>query len=291
MNFLSLKKNRFVTGCISVSLIILCSSCASNQEYIKYTSDQINALQKITNELKDSTGASIDNINSSQASILVEIDTLKNELRELAGRVEDNEHLIKYNLEKELGEQGDAKTDLASIAEKIDRLEKMVNYQHKYLNLEPFEYISKTDDPSKPMGDGNLTPLNTINGVEKPKDVLVYESSLDLFNDEKYDQALISFKSFLETYPRSDLADNAQFWIGECFMGLNQYDNAILEFNKVIKNYPNENKVPNAMFRQAVAWQKIGDLTSAKIVLKNLIKMYPKSPEAADAEKKLASMK
>jgi tol-pal system protein YbgF len=291
MNLLSLYKNRLVPGGIILSLLVLCSACASNQEYIKYTTDQINELQKVTAELKESTGAKLDNISSSQASITSEIETLKNELRELAGRVEDNEHLIKYNLEKELGEQGDAKIDLNAIAEKVDRLEKMVKHLHQYLNLEPFEYINKTGELTKPAGDNNTTTLNTINGVEKPKDVLLYESSLDLFNAEKYDQALSSFKSFLEAYPKSDLADNAQFWIGECHMGLNQYDHAILEFNKVIKNYPNENKVPNAMYRQAVAMQKIGELTGAKIVLKNLIKMYPKSPEAADAEKKLSSMK
>jgi len=95
----------------------------------------------------------------------------------------------------------------------------------------------------------------------------------------------------LDTYPKSDLADNAQFWIGECFMGLKQYEHAILEFNKVIKNYPKENKVPNAMYRQAIAMQKIDEATGAKIVLKNLIKTYPNSPEAADAKKKLSSMK
>ncbi len=291
MNHLSLNKNRLTAGTVLISLLLFCSSCGPNQEYIKYTTDQISALQKATAELKESTGTKIDTVNSSQAAIMVEIDALKNDLRELAGRVEDNEHLIKYNLEKELGEKGDAKADINVIAEKIDRLEKMVNHHHQYLNLEPFQYINKTNDPATPVSEGNVTTLNTVNGVEKAKDVLLYESSLDLFNDEKYEQALSSFKSFLDTYPKSNLADNAQFWIGECFMGLNQYEHAILEFNKVIKNYPKENKVPNAMYRQAIAMQKIGEATGAKIVLKNLIKMYPKSPEAADAEKKLASMK
>jgi tol-pal system protein YbgF len=291
MNLLYLDKNRPTAAGIFISLLLFCSACANNQEYIKYTTDQINALQKTTAELKESTDAKIDTINSSQASIMVEIEAIKKDLRELTGRVEDNENLIKYNLEKDLGEQGDAKTELSKALEKIDRLEKMVNYHHKYLNLEPFIYKDSKDGTEKPSGDNDATILNTINGVEKPKDVLLYESGLDLFNDEKYEQAISSFKTFLDTYPKSDLADNAQFWIGECFMGLKQYDMAIRAFQDVIKKYPKENKVPNAMLRQAIAWQKIGDSTSAGIVLKNLIKEYPKSPEAADAEKKLSSMK
>ena len=291
MNLLSLNKNSLAAGGVLVSLLLFCASCATDQEFIKYTTDQINALQKATAELKESTGASIDTVNSSQAAIMVEIETLKSDLRELSGRVEDNEHLIKYNLEKELGEKGDAKADLNVIAEKVERLEKMVTYQQQYLNLEPFEYINKDTGEVTPSPQGNATTLNTVNSVEKQTDVLLYESSLDLFNDEKYDQALNSFKSFLMTYPKSDLADNAQFWIGECYMGLKQYEHAILEFDKVIKNYPNENKVPNAMYRQAIAWLKTDNPAVAKNVLENLIKTYPKSPEAADAEKKLAAMK
>jgi tol-pal system protein YbgF len=290
MKFLSLHKNGLIGWSIFISLLIFCSSCAYDSEYIKYTTDQISALQKKTTELKDSTDTKIDTINSSQAGIMVEIESLKKELRELAGRVEDNEHLIKYNLEKDLGEQGDVKTEVSRFAEKIDRLEKMVNYHHKYLNLEPFIYTDAVNDAAIHTDVDEASGTQSV-GVDKPKEVTLYESSLDMFNAEKYEQALSSFKSFLETYPKSNLADNAQFWIGECYMGLNQYEHAILEFNKVIKNYPNENKVPNAMFRQAVAMQKIGESTGAKIVLKNLIKMYPKSPEAADAEKKLSSMK
>ena len=291
MNLKSLCENRLTGAGIFISLLFFCSSCAYDSEYIQYTTDQISSLQKKTTELKDSTDTSIETINSSQAAIMVELESLKKELRELSGRIEDNEHLIKYNLEKDLGEQGDVKTEVSRFAEKIDRLEKMVNYHHKYLNLEPFIYSDTVQDSAGQPDSVDISSIIPAEEGDKPKDVLLYESSLDLFNAEKYDQALSSFKSFLEDYPKSDLADNAQFWIGECYMGLNQYEHAILEFNKVIKNYPNENKVPNAMYRQAVAMQKIGESTGAKIVLKNLIKMYPKSPEAADAEKKLSSMK
>lgn len=291
MTLLSLNKNRSIAAGIFISFLLFCSSCANNQEYIKYTTDQINALKKTTAELTESTSARIDTVNSSQAAIMVEIEALKNDLRGLAGRVEDNEHLIKHSLEQELGEQGDARTELGRAVEKMDRLEKMVNHHHQYLNLEPFIYIDSKNDVSTPVSENNTITLNTIDGVEKPKDVLLYESSLDLFNEQKYDQALSGFKSFLDNYPESDLADNAQFWIGESFMGLKQYEYAILEFNKVIKNYPKENKVPNAMYRQAIAMQIIGESTGARIVLKNLIKTYPESPEATDAEKKLSSMK
>ena len=222
---------------------------------------------------------------------MVSIEALKKDVRELSGRVEDNEHLIKYNLEKELGEKGDARTELGTIAEKLDRLEKMVNHQYQYLDLEPFGSRDSSNDSATPVDDGNSPAADSTGGAEKPKDVLLYESGRDLYNNGKYEQALVSFKSFLDTYPKSDLADNAQYWMGECYMELKQYNYAFLEFGKVIKNYPDGNKVPHAMYRQALAMLKNGESVGAKLVLKNLIKMYPESPEATDAEKKLSSIK
>ena len=91
-------------------------------------------------------------------------------------------------------------------------------------------------------------------------------------------------------YPKSDLADNAQFWIGECHMSLEQYEQAILAYQEVIKKHPKGNKVPNAMLRQAVAFAEIKDKTSAKLLLKKVIKEYPNSSEAQIARAKLKTL-
>jgi tol-pal system protein YbgF len=87
------------------------------------------------------------------------------------------------------------------------------------------------------------------------------------------------------------LADNAQFWVGESFMALNQYEQAILAYQKVIKNYPKGNKVPNAMLRQALAFHEIKDDISAKLLLRKVVKNYPDTSEAKIAEAKLKSFK
>ena len=282
-------KTRLASGIIFIGFLFFFSSCANNQEYIKYTNDQIIALKKTTEELKEITGNKVDTVTSGQAAIMIEIETLKNDISELAGRVEDNEHLIKYNLEKELGAKGDEKSELSRLTEKIDRLERMVNQHHRYLNLEPIEDRVKINDSGTPVGEFSSIEPGSVS--DQPNDVALYESNLALYKSEKYEQALSGFKSFLDSYPKSDLADNAQFWIGECLMSLKQYEPAILAFQKVIKDYPNENKVPNAMLRQAFAMLEIGDPTSTKLILKKLIKAYPKSPEAEIAEKKLATIK
>ena len=95
----------------------------------------------------------------------------------------------------------------------------------------------------------------------------------------------------MKKYPKSDLADNAQFWIGEAYFSLRQYEQAILAYNDVIKRYPKGNKIPNALLRQSLAFIEINDKTSARLLLRKIIKEYPNSSEAKIASKKMESLK
>ena len=118
-----------------------------------------------------------------------------------------------------------------------------------------------------------------------------YNAAITLMGEGKYEEAVAGFRSFLEKYPKLDLADNAQFWIGECYMAQKQYEQAILAYQEVIKRYPKGNKVPSAILRQALAFYEIGDKISSKLLLKKVIKEYSDSSEAKIAEAKLKTIK
>ena len=118
-----------------------------------------------------------------------------------------------------------------------------------------------------------------------------YDLAYAHYRAGKYDLALSGFNNFLSRYPDSKLADNAQFWIGECFMGLKAYEKAILAYQDVIKKFPKGNKVPNALLRQAGAFLEIRDKTSSRLLLKKIIEKYPNSSEAKTARKKLKTLK
>ena len=80
-----------------------------------------------------------------------------------------------------------------------------------------------------------------------------YNRASDLYKKGDIAGAKGGFKRFLEVYPKSKLAENAHYWLGECYFSEKKYDEAILEFDEVIKNYPKGNKVPDALFRQGMA--------------------------------------
>ena len=119
----------------------------------------------------------------------------------------------------------------------------------------------------------------------------LYNSALTAYKGGNYEKAITGFEGFLKKYHRSKLADNAQFWIGECYMSLNRYEQAILAYQNVLKKYPKGNKVPNAMLRQAIAFQQIKDKMSYKVILERIIKKYPRSNEAKIARTRLKGIK
>lgn len=286
-------------------IIIFCSavfisSCVYDKELV-YLNDQNRDLNKrvarleetIDKKLKDELESSLKSIHNSQAELGVEVGQLKSEVEKISGRVEDNELIIKRTVERDLGEQDNLKTELTRLMERVNYLEATVRHQQEYLGLEPLE-IQKGQEKEAPGVVGPKESGEEAKVVEKDvksNELELYETSMSFFRGGRFEQAMDGFKNFLKEYPKSDRADNAQFWIGECYMSLRQYEQAILAYQEVIKKFPKGNKVPNAMLRQAVAFLEIKDKTSSRLLLKKIIKQFPKSSEAKIAQTKLKAIK
>jgi tol-pal system protein YbgF len=274
-------------------LILLTSSCVYDEEFA-YLNDQVIALNKRVKSLEDTMDNRLGPMRSSQAGFQSDLDQMQGEIRRLSGRIEENEHLMKRAVERDLGDQDSMRSTLGQLSEKTARLEAMVEQQHRYLGLEvPPSKETEAQGPAVAAKEELKAKLGPA-PAQPPavsKEVDLYEKSLALYRDGKYEQAIDGFKEFLKTYPKSDRADNAQFWIGESHMALKQYEQAILAYQEVIKKYPKGNKAANATLRQGMAFLEINDKTSAKLLLGKVVKTYPGSNEAKIAQKKLETLK
>ncbi len=100
----------------------------------------------------------------------------------------------------------------------------------------------------------------------------LYKRAYDHFIFGEYDKAISAFMIFLDKHPKNDLADNSQYWIGECYYAKKDYNAAILEFRKVADKYPKGNKTPDALLKIGYTYHEIGDKKSALNELNILIK-------------------
>ncbi len=116
-----------------------------------------------------------------------------------------------------------------------------------------------------------------------------YDEALSLFHSQEYQNAIESFESLLASQNNHSLADNAQFWIGECHYALGQYKKAIIDFEKVF-TFPKSNKLDAAQFKLGLCHLRLGDNSKAKEEFQRLVDEYPKSEYLRQAQKHLQEL-
>jgi len=111
---------------------------------------------------------------------------------------------------------------------------------------------------------------------------------------QDYQAALEQFGAFLQKYPLSMQAQNAQFWRAKSFQALERYEEAIAEYNRLRDSYPTgpgdnpaNSKVPSAMHQQAVCHARLGQTERAIELFKQVIRDFPNSPAAVQATEDL----
>ena len=115
-----------------------------------------------------------------------------------------------------------------------------------------------------------------------------YESGLAQFRANNYGAAIQSLQSFLGSFPQSQLAPSAQYWIGNAHYALRDYRSAIAAQQKLVATWPESAKAPDAMLNIASSQAEMGDANGSRNTLKMLVSKYPNSPASEQAKQRLA---
>jgi tol-pal system protein YbgF len=220
-----------------------------------------------------------------------QVDDLQRKVEILRGRVSSEMQQNWVDFETTIAEmQQEIKILRANIEEDRQLLNKIADDVAEL--KEGYETI-QSPSGTKPGGDAAVTtataPVTTPSPEEEPKMDAegAYHKAYSTFKNGDYPGALKLFEEFLRTYPQSEYADNARYWIGESYYQQGDYERAILEYEKVLQQYPKGDKVPAALLKQGFAFLNLGDRVDAKLLLQKVIQDYPQSPQAEIAARKL----
>jgi tol-pal system protein YbgF len=192
------------------------------------------------------------------------------------------------NLQKTLGAQT---TDAAS---KVDQISGQVQSLHDAVDelKARLAKVSKQLDDIE-SGQHNLgtpgSPGAAAVPQAPPADAL-YNDALRDFNANKNDLAAQEFNQYLQAYGNTELAGNAQFYLGEVLYRQGNYQQAILAYNRVLDQYPGGNKAAAAQLKKSFALLEAGQRDAAVLELRSLINRFPKSPEAMQARDRLSRL-
>ncbi len=133
----------------------------------------------------------------------------------------------------------------------------------------------------------NLPKLPTFTQITPGNPDQLFAAAYGDYSRGNYDLAISEFRQYVETYPSSEMADNAQYWIAESFVGKKQLNEAIIEFDKVSTLFPKGDKIPSARYKKALALIELGQGDAGRAELQALIKLFPRSNEAVLAKQYL----
>ena len=124
-------------------------------------------------------------------------------------------------------------------------------------------------------------------GPQAPPPRELYSASYADFARGNYDLAIQGFQEYLKNYADSELADNAQYWIGESHYGKQKFSEAVDAWDTLLRSYPSSDKLPDARVKKGMALEKLGRRTQALLEYRYVVDRYPNSPAARLAREKL----
>jgi tol-pal system protein YbgF len=127
-------------------------------------------------------------------------------------------------------------------------------------------------------------------GPGAPSADTLYSNGLRDITSGKYDLARSEFQDYLKFYGDTDLASNAQFYLGEISYKQKQYDDAVASYDRVLTNYPKSFKLAPARLRKGMALIELGQKTAAVRELREVVRRYPGTEEDRQARAKLKEL-
>ena len=103
----------------------------------------------------------------------------------------------------------------------------------------------------------------------------LYNTSLSDFTMGQWALCIDGFNSYLRNFSRTDLADDAQWYVGECYQQDGKFAEAVDAYNRVISNYPKGDRVPDAYYKRGVALSAMGQVDRARESFETLMKNFP----------------
>ncbi|MFQ5877825.1 MAG: tol-pal system protein YbgF [Acidobacteriota bacterium] len=118
----------------------------------------------------------------------------------------------------------------------------------------------------------------------------LYRQGYADYTKGNYALALQELGEFVERFPDSPLADDAQYLIGEVHFSQRQYPEAVEAFDHLIDTYRDGDKTGPAYLKKGLALLEMNRTADAVIQLQHVISAYPKSEEARIARDRLQAL-
>jgi tol-pal system protein YbgF len=183
--------------------------------------------------------------------------------------------------------------NLEEIKSRLGKLnQQLVDLQNSVQNIDARLGGGNPTGPAGAAAPGAAAP-GTASGAPSesvPSANTLYSNAYSDLNSGKYDLAWSEFQDYLKYFGDTDLASNAQFYLGEVAYAQKNYQQAVVQYDKVLTNYPKSFKLAPARLKKGMALIELNQKSAGVRELREVVKRYPGTEEDRRARAKLKEL-
>lgn len=289
-------------GLCAAFALVFATGCATTAEY-RRLEREVRGLQ--------ATGAGTHPAAAETADLGIRLDEIDEQLRELQGFLEQVDHRSQRALEEATA----ARTAAAEALGAADTARREAGEATRAAGLASTAAAQATAAASSapaPVVQPAVSPdpaLSIPGAAPAPDDpvealpaaapgpgspggtgvIEAYRSAYAAWRNDDTQACIDQFRQFLQTNASSPFADDASFWMADCYFKQGDYKTAILRFDDVVSRYPTGNKAADALYRQGEALLRLGPgyTKAAGKAFERVLREYPESDRAIEARRQL----
>ena len=262
-------------GILMIALATTTPADAASKEHqqlmadIRMLQEQSQVLQNLLGQLNDTlkgVNTRLDQQTEASRKAMADqklvIDNLSNDVRVVREKLDDNN------------------VRLGSLSQEVDALRQAVQ-----------QCIARPTAPAPEPADAAATPAATAGPPASPTVVAsptqMWDTAWADYTSGQYDLAVLGFDAYIKTFPKSDMADDAQVYICNAYLNDGKNDKAVEACDVAIRTYPKGNAIPEAYLRKGQAQLNLRDAGGARATWEALIRNFPDSAMAQMAQNRL----
>jgi tol-pal system protein YbgF len=273
---------------LTVALVILAAvaapAAAQNRREMQMMAD-IRMLQEQNQQLQVQLTAAITALNDALKTLSTRVDDQNNAVRK--GFADQGLKVEQLASDLRVVREGvsDTSVRIGQLSQELEAVRLSIPQFPAALppapGTEPGTAAAPPTDPSA------ATPVAPASPVATGSPQRLFETTRADYYNGQYDLCVSGFEMYLKTFPRSELAHEAQYLIGECQFMEGNHQEAVAAYNEVIATYPRSTSAANAYYKRGVALERLKQNDRARESYQAAIESFPESDAARLAKQAL----
>ena len=137
----------------------------------------------------------------------------------------------------------------------------------------PLTDLAVDPETGLPLNQDLAPPPAPVNPGISPK--RLYDTAYTDYTTGQWALSIQGFEAYISTFPRAQLADDAQFFIGQNYYADGKFREAADAFEQVVSSYPDGDVVAEALYKQGLALERLDQIDLARETFQTVVREHP----------------